>query len=121
MDHPYRQPAMPRREQPDPMALKIGQRVKILREEQQLTLEGLAHESDLGSKGHLSDLEAGLVVPTVKTLAKLADRLEVLVLDLVVNPDEDDRQRLIDATRTLSKKQVRHLLRVLKEDRDSGA
>ncbi|AKU89892.1 hypothetical protein AKJ08_0279 [Vulgatibacter incomptus] len=59
----------------------------------------MAYESELGSKGHLSDLERGLTRPTVSTLKVLADRLGVALLDLVTFPDEDERQRRIDRER----------------------
>ena len=56
---------MPRRSTPESSALAIGQRIRALREEQGLTQEQLAFESDF-SKGHLSSLERGLVMPTVE-------------------------------------------------------
>jgi DNA-binding XRE family transcriptional regulator len=65
---------VPRRTHPDPHALAIGQRIKHLREEAGLTMEKLAYEADF-SKGHLSNLERGYVMPTVATLQLLADRL----------------------------------------------
>lgn len=40
------------------------------------TQERLAYESGM-SKGHLSEIESGKKSPTVKTLEKLADTLEV--------------------------------------------
>jgi transcriptional regulator with XRE-family HTH domain len=68
------------------------------------------YEGDLGSKGHLSDIEKGLVIPTVKTLRVLAERLDVLVLDLVIDPEADPRQKLIDRTRGLTRGTLRKLL-----------
>jgi transcriptional regulator with XRE-family HTH domain len=62
---------MPRRRTPDPLALTVGLRVKQLREEAGLTVEKLAYVTDVRSKGHLSSLEHGLVMPTVATLAAL--------------------------------------------------
>ena len=74
-------------------------------------MEKLAYESEVGSKGHLSSLEKGLVMPTVETLDKLAARLDVLVVDLVINPEKSERERLIDVSRRLSALDVRRLLR----------
>lgn len=74
-------------------------------------MEQLAYESELGSKGHLSNIERGLARPTIYTLKVLADRLEVKLLDLVTFPDEDDRQRLIDATRRMSRGAIRKILK----------
>ncbi len=105
---------MPRRDKPDPLAKAIGQRIRQLREEAGLTLEKLAYESELGSKGHLSNLERGLVRPTVNTLHVLAERLGVLVLDLVTFPENDDRQALTDELRRLKPAALRKLLRDLK-------
>jgi len=66
---------MPRRRVPDTLALAIGQRVRALREAAGLTMEKLAYESELGSKGHLSDLERGLLRPIAHTLSQLAAHL----------------------------------------------
>lgn len=107
---------MPRRSTPDPLAQRIGARIRALREQAGLTLEGLAYQSELGSKGHLSDLERGLTRPTVATLAVLAEGLEVSLLDLVTFPDESDRQRLVDRSRQLSKGTIRKLLREMTAD-----
>ena len=102
---------MPRRSTPDPLAQRIGARIRVLRNEAGLTLEKLAYESEVGSKGFLSDVEKGLARPTVETLQAIADRPEVALLDLVTFPDEGDRQRLVDRTRQLSKGTIRKLLR----------
>jgi transcriptional regulator with XRE-family HTH domain len=101
---------MPRREKPHPFALRIGQRIRELRKKAGLTMEKLAYESDLGSKGHLSNLEKGLVMPTVETLRVLAERLGVLPLDLINFPDDGSRESLIDMSRTLSPKELVALL-----------
>lgn len=106
---------MPRRARPDPLAARIGARIRALRKEAGLTLEKLAYESEVGSKGYLSDVEKGLARPTVETLQAVADRLEVALLDVVTFPDEDERQRLVDRTRRLSKGTVRKLLKETSE------
>ncbi len=102
---------MPRRLAPDPLAARIGARIRELRQEAGLTLEKLAYESEVGSKGYMSDVEKGLARPTVETLATIAERLEVKLLDLVTFPDEDDRARLVDRTRGMTRGTVRRLLR----------
>jgi transcriptional regulator with XRE-family HTH domain len=102
---------MPRRSTPDPLAERIGARIRELRQGAGLTLEKLAYESEVGSKGYMSDVEKGLARPTVETLATIAERLEVKLLDLVTFPDEDDRARLVDRTRGMTKGTVRRLLR----------
>ncbi|WP_437972242.1 helix-turn-helix transcriptional regulator [Sorangium sp. So ce260] len=98
----------------------MGRRIRQLREEAGLTLEKLAFEIELGSKGHLSNIERGLVRPTIQTLQVLADRLGVLLLDLVTFPEDDDRQKLIDRTRSFSRGTLRKLVKEL-EDPGAGA
>lgn len=104
---------MPRRTKPDALALKIGRRIRELREEAGLTQEKLAYTSELGSKGHLSSLEKGLVMPTIATLETIADGLGVLVADLVNDPAKGDRAKLIELSRTASPGGVRRLVREL--------
>jgi len=104
---------MPRREKPDALALAVGRRIRALRVEGGLTQEQMAFTSELGSKGHLSNLERGLAVPNVGTLRSLADRLGVLLVDLVNDPADGDRARLIELTRRLSPGAIRKLVREL--------
>ena len=114
---------MPRRKLADPLARRVGQRIGELRDAAGLTSEKLAFESELGSKGHLSDIENGRTRPTIRTLKVLADRLGVALLDLVTFPEEDERQKLIDRTRGLSQAELQRLLRELdshKTSRRSG-
>jgi transcriptional regulator with XRE-family HTH domain len=77
----------------------VGLRIRQLREQAGLTLEKLAYESELGSKGYLSDIEKGLAKPTLTSLNALGERLGVALLDLVTFPDEDERQQLVDRSR----------------------
>lgn len=111
---------MPRRQTPDPLALRIGQRIRKLRKKAGLSLEKLAYESELGSKGHLSDLERGLTRPTIATLQAIAGRLGVALLDLVTFPEEDDRQRLVEALRTLPEREIERLVRRYAPSRPSA-
>jgi len=90
----------------------IGQRIRQLREQADLGLEELAHAADF-SKGHLSNLERGYVMPTVATLRVLADALEVLVADLVIDPEGSDRERVINLTRSVPKGTIKRLAKDL--------
>ena len=56
--------------------LKIGQRVKDLRQKQNFTLQDIAAKTGL-AKSLLSEVESGEVVPHVSTLIKLAKVLNV--------------------------------------------
>ncbi len=89
----------------------VGRRVRQLREEAALTIERLAYESEVGSKGHLSSIERGLVRPTIQTLKAIADGLNLSLFDIVTFPEQDERQRLVDATRYLRTDQIRRLAR----------
>lgn len=97
------------------LSLAVGMRIRQLREEQGITMERLAYESDVGSKGHLSNIERGLVRPTAHTLKALADRLGVELADLVNFPDDGDRARLYDLTRQMTAPRLRSLLQEAEE------
>jgi transcriptional regulator with XRE-family HTH domain len=104
---------MPRRTKPDALALAIGRRIRALRDEQRLTQEQLAFTSEMKSKGHLSSLEKGLVMPTVATLKGIADRLGVLVADVVNDPGDGDRAKLLELSRGLPPGVLRKLVKEL--------
>jgi len=93
---------MPRRESPDSLSLAVGERIRSLRIAGGMTIEQLAQESETGSKGHLSNIERGLVRPNIYTLKQVADGLGVKPLDLMTFPKRSVRERLIDLTRNLS-------------------
>lgn len=102
---------MPRRKVADPLAIQIGTRIRTLREELGLTQEKLSYEAGLKSKGHLSGIEKGLVVPTLPTLALIAERMSVELIDLVTFPGSSDRHALVDLTRGMKAGTVRRLVR----------
>lgn len=78
-----------------------------------MTIQQLAEESEIGSKGHLSNMERGLVRPNIQTLKQVADGLDVLPLDLVTFPKRDLRQRLVDLTRRLRRNRLAELIRTI--------
>jgi transcriptional regulator with XRE-family HTH domain len=104
---------MPRRIAPDKLALEVGQRIRDMRIAAGLTIEELAEVSELGSKGHLSNMERGLVRPNIQTLKLIANGLGVLPLDLMTFPKHDIRQKLVELTRGLSVKELNQTLRLL--------
>lgn len=106
---------MPRRSVPDALARAVGRRVRQLREERGLTAEKLAYESELGSKGYLSDIEHGLALPSLRTLGRLADYLEAELLDLVTLPERGLRHRVVEKTRKLGPEALRQALQQLDE------
>jgi transcriptional regulator with XRE-family HTH domain len=102
---------VPRREKPDALSLAVGARIRQLREELGITMETLAYESEVGSKGHLSNIERGLVRPTAFTLNSLAERLGVELADMVTFPDAtSERGRLLELTRQMAPARVRLLV-----------
>lgn len=76
-----------------------------------MTIEQLAQESETGSKGHLSNIERGLVRPNIYTLKQVADGLGVKPLDLMTFPKRSVRERLIDLTRALSATKLSELVK----------
>jgi transcriptional regulator with XRE-family HTH domain len=102
---------MPRRHEPDELALQVGQRIREIRENEGMTIQQLAETSAIGSKGHISNMERGLVRPNIQTLKQVADGLGVLPLDLMTFPKSDLRQKLIDETRALTRARLGALIR----------
>lgn len=102
---------MPRRDAPDSLSLAVGERIRTLRNENGMTIEQLAEESDTGSKGHLSNIERGLVRPNIYTLKQVADGLGVKPLDLLTFPKKSVRERLIDLTRHVSGARLAEMVR----------
>jgi len=102
---------MPRRTEADPLATQIGARIRQLREELGLTQEKLAYEAGLKSKGHLSGIEKGLVVPTLATLVLIAERVNVELVDLVTFPSSSERHVLVDLTRSMKVGTLRRIVR----------
>ncbi len=101
---------MPRRAEADPLAAAIGARLRAFREARGWKLEEVAFHSGLASKGHLSDIEHGRVVPTVGTLSTLAAHFGVELFDLVVFPERGGRHALVDATRAAGAREVERWL-----------
>ncbi len=59
---------------------QIGERITVLREREDLTLEKLAYVSEI-SKGGLSEIERGMKEPRISTLLKICKALEVSIKD----------------------------------------
>ncbi|MBX3228365.1 MAG: helix-turn-helix transcriptional regulator [Labilithrix sp.] len=76
-----------------------------------MTIEQLAAESNTGSKGHLSNIERGLVRPNIHTLKQIADGLGVKALDLLTFPKRSVRERLVDMTRHISRSRLAEMVR----------
>lgn len=79
---------MPTRRFPDPFAAQIGERIRQLRGEKNMSLIELSRVSGI-SRGHLSDIEHGKVVMTIGTLGSLAGALHVPPFALCLVPKDD--------------------------------
>lgn len=65
------------------LQLAIGKRIKMLREERKMPQQDLAAKCNI-EKSNLSRLEAGGTNPTLYTLKRIADNLEVCLEELVI-------------------------------------
>ncbi|EDP96759.1 helix-turn-helix transcriptional regulator [Kordia algicida OT-1] len=65
------------------LQLAIGKRVKMLREEKGMAQQDLAAKCNI-EKSNLSRLEAGGTNPTLYTLKRIADNLEIKLEELVI-------------------------------------
>jgi len=81
-----------------------------LRNEKGLTLEKLAWESGVAGKGFVSETEHGRALPSLVTLARLAESLEVGVIDLANIDLRGPRAELLEVTRMLGDADVQKLL-----------
>jgi transcriptional regulator with XRE-family HTH domain len=86
---------MPRRIQPDPYALKVGERLRALRLERNLSLADLATASDL-SKGHISSIEHGLAAITIQTIIRAAKGLGLSPMYLLTFAGDDERDHIVE-------------------------
>ena len=94
---------------PDLGASRVGARVRRLRLEAAFTFDAFVEETGLG-RGYVSELERGLVVPSLTTLELIAAALEITPADLVLG--SSDRERLFDRARLLGPGEVGRLLRL---------
>jgi transcriptional regulator with XRE-family HTH domain len=100
---------MPRRQDADPHASKVGQRLLELLREKGLTIEGFGDVSGI-AKGHLSNIIRGLSVMTVITIERVARGLEMPAFMLFVSPEDGPREKLVDLIGRMPLEQVQALL-----------
>lgn len=105
-------PPNPHRKKAVPVAVALGERVKRLRAERDYSFDAFVEETGLG-RGYISELERGMVVPSLATLVRVAAALEMTVVELLAfgpSPLEE----LIEVARDLTDVQQRGLLREAK-------
>jgi transcriptional regulator with XRE-family HTH domain len=90
---------MPRRSIPEPIAVKVGARIRELRQERGMSLAALAEAAGL-SKGHMSSVERGLVLITVGTIVATARALGVPPFVLAMFPHEEPLSAVIERVRS---------------------
>lgn len=103
---------MPRRIEADATTLKVGERLRQLRLEHNMSLAQLAEAAGI-SKGHLSSVEHGLAAITVETIARLARALDTTSPCLLTFPEEDDRAYIAELLRKMPDHEVAKLKREL--------
>jgi transcriptional regulator with XRE-family HTH domain len=91
---------MPRRLNPDPIAAKVGARIRELRKERGMSLVELADAAGL-SRGHMSSVERGLVLINVATVVATARALAVPPFVLAMFPNEDPLSAVIEQVRSI--------------------
>ncbi len=91
---------MPRRSEPEATALKVGERLRVLRLERNMSLGNLADAAGL-SKGHLSSIEHGLAAITTTTVERLAKGLGVPALCLMTFPGDDEYSQIAELVRKM--------------------
>lgn len=62
--------------------IKIGLKIKLERAKRKLSQEKLAELADL-SKTHVGDIERGATIPTIETLNRIANALDITLVELV--------------------------------------
>jgi transcriptional regulator with XRE-family HTH domain len=71
-----------------------------------ITFDALVDSTGLG-RGYISELERGLVVPTVGALSRVASGLGVTIADLVLG--DSDRERIFDDLRDQRSSVIREI------------
>jgi transcriptional regulator with XRE-family HTH domain len=88
--------------------------MRKLRKERGISLSQLADATQV-SKGHLSSIEQGLASITIETVTRLAIGLDISPTLMLGFPEEDIYARILDLVVRLPKRELRRLLRVLKD------
>jgi transcriptional regulator with XRE-family HTH domain len=103
---------MPRRTEPEPLAAKVGARVRQLRLEQNMSLSDLADASGL-SKDRVSGIERGLAAITIQIIERISNGLELPALYVLAFAAEDEHAQVAELVRQLRAAEVTKLRREL--------
>lgn len=104
------------RSEPEPLARALGHKIRSIRKEKEISFDALVGLSELG-RGYVSELERGLAVPSIVTLHKIAEALEVSVVDLVhgVCPISPLRAELIELSAAIPRTKLERLVGLAKK------
>ena len=105
---------MPRRLVATPFSAKVGARLYELRRDRGMTLAELADASHV-SRGHLSNIEHGLVGITIDTIERVARALELPPLYLLTFAEEDERANLVEMARKLPPGEITKVARDMRK------
>ncbi len=94
------------------VAARFRRRLRNLILAKYRSLDRFYLETDF-SKGHLSEILRGKGSPSVSTLIKLAEALDVEVCDFFVFPERSERDRAIERVRAASPETLKRILREL--------
>lgn len=98
----------------------IGNRLRLLRLEREMTLQELADATNL-SPSMLSLVERGRATPSIQSLIVLANALNVTMSDLVVTEQADEERIVVRASEQPFVKTAQNAIRrVMREDRSRG-
>ena len=100
---------MARKRTPRTFAQSLGERIRALRDDQDLTQERLAWECGC-SKSYLSRVEAGLRLPSLDILARIAARLAVEPRDLFIFPERGTIDAAMELLRVGGAERAKRLL-----------
>jgi transcriptional regulator with XRE-family HTH domain len=95
------------RTSPEPTAERVGARVRLLRRQAEFSFDAFVEETGLG-RGYVSELERGLVVPSLTVLARIAEALETSIADLVLA--DSPREQLFAMARNLPPSELHRLI-----------
>lgn len=98
-------------------AKRLGRRIRELRLEHGLAPAEAAWEAEPSlSRYHLSNIEAGRKVPSLRALCGLAERVGVEPFELLVLPSTSTLADVVDIARRLPPHRLRDLHRALKRE-----
>jgi len=102
----------------------IGDNIRLIRQKSGLSQEQLALLSNMNTS-YIGQIERGEKNPTVRTLEKIADALEISITDLFASPDSpkigDSRSQNQQFLAILTPKDIkRYMLGILKDEKNNS-